>query len=97
MRSNFHTDAPGWKFWNYFVLHERLLLIVVSVMRSGRRRGRFRAADVLEGLAVAQDRRQPLVDERPGAHVARLFLHPEDRGGVREAGQGIDKQLLGKG
>ena len=52
-------------------------------MRSRRRCGGDRTPDVAETLPRPQQRDESLVQERPRAHVARLFLDPHDLRRVR--------------
>src|SRR5215218_7218842 len=57
--------------------HDAVLLLALGIGPSLGRAGPLRAADVAHGPVasqIAQARRH----ERPGAHVARLFLQPDD-------------------
>ena len=64
--------------------------------QAGRRRGGGRTAGVADALVLRIDMgKHPFeigVDERPGAHVLRLFLAP-DHFGVAEARQLVDQRL----
>src|ERR1039457_1367727 len=61
-----------------FVDNLRLLLLVAP-QRPGGGTGPLRPADVAQrSLAIIENRLQILLHKPPGAHVARLFLHPRD-------------------
>ena len=62
--------------------HEPRLLTRVALGRAGRRAGRRGRVTRRPGERPCQKRRQLAVHVGPGAHVPRLFLHPDDRRAV---------------
>src|SRR5207253_3025114 len=76
---------------------QRLLLLFVPVMRPGRRRGADRTPRIAQLLVRAEHRAEALVEERPGAHVARLLLHPHHLRRIRVRRHGRGEQLLREG
>src|SRR5579875_349636 len=61
------------------------------------RAGPARPADVAQFLALGQIIAQPPLDEVPGAHIARLLLHPDDLGRVGVGGDDLAYLLLREG
>src|SRR5258708_3852635 len=78
-------------------LQERLLLLLVAVMRAGRGSGGDGASDVSQCLMASDQLLEAIVEERPGAHVARLVLHPDDLLRTRIAFQRFDDHRAREG
>src|SRR2546429_475271 len=75
------------------VLNQPLLLFGVPLRRTGRRAGVLRPAGIVdhaaESLEVAEH-------EAPRAHIAGLFLAPDEIGAGAVAGQHVEDALLGE-
>src|SRR3954463_2704608 len=79
-RSVKYTGSVGEGFGDQLTL-----LDLVHLGRTDGGAGRRLAADPAEDAALGQLLRQVDRHELPGAHVHRLFLYPDDVGGVRVA------------
>src|SRR5437899_1634131 len=73
-----------------------LLFVLVDFLRSDSRTRLRVTPGIMQRLARAQELRQALVHETPGAHVAGFFLHPHDLRCLLVTSQDLSQELSRK-